>query len=141
MGQAQPYWPSGAAVEERLSRRHHPYRDVAAGIHAAACRFGLCRADPLSQVRQSVFAKSQQYWPAVATAPLFRRCAVPQDTPTRCWRVHQTRLPSAAVAESLQLFSVLIATRHSLRYSGHHHSCCHHSCLLITNRMIYNYVN
>ncbi len=48
--QAQSRRPSRAATEERLSRRHHAHRHVAAGIHAALGRAGAASApasDPL----------------------------------------------------------------------------------------------
>src|SRR5690348_11448503 len=42
--QAQPRRPSRAAAQKSLARRHHAYRDVAAGSHAALCRTGSTSA-------------------------------------------------------------------------------------------------
>ena len=38
--QAQSNGPNHAAAQEPLARRHHPVRDVAAGVHAALSRTG-----------------------------------------------------------------------------------------------------
>jgi len=39
----QPRWPGGAATEERVSRRHHPHRALAASVHSAT---GRARSPP-----------------------------------------------------------------------------------------------